>query len=76
MNPEGSPEELSPPAGVDRRASGWGVDTTVRVRTRSECRAATTQATMPPQSWPTRSKVGICMVSAMASTSATSRGRA
>ena len=38
------------------KARGWGTETAVRVRTRSGWRAAATQATMAPQSWPTRSK--------------------
>ena len=34
-------------------APGWGVETAVRVATRSACDAPTCQATAPPQSWPT-----------------------
>ena len=42
------------------KASGrWGVDTTVSERTCPAGAGPPRQATIPPQSWPTRSKVAI-----------------
>ena len=61
----------SPPRSARCSASGCGVDTTLRERILVGCHDAVIQATIPPQSCPTRSKVSISMESASATTSPT-----